>query len=101
MITAICCSFLREAGIFPPCKEKEKTVAVKEESQRATSPLLLFPKSPFQRSLNESEVPRHRALACWGPTVRPEGRVVRTEQTGNPAGLNVFIQLLLVMPPLC
>lgn len=80
--------------------KRKKDSCCKRRKPKGYFPLLLFPKSPFQPGLNESAVHRHRALARWGPTVRPEGRVVRTEQTGNPAGLNVFIQLLLAMPPL-
>lgn len=68
---------------FSSLKRKREDSCCKRRKPKGllTSPLLLFPKSSFQPDLNESAV--HRHWACWGPTMRPEGRVVRTEQTGK------------------
>lgn len=90
MKTAICCSFLREAGIFSSLKRKKGRHLLSKKKAKGLfppPPPLLFPKSPFQPGLNESSAHRHWALARWGPTGHPEGKGGENRANRGPTGV--------------
>lgn len=83
MKTAICCSFLRETGIFPPWKEK-KTVVVKEESQRVTSPASSFLK-PFPTRPEWKRSAQAPSSCLLGPHRAPRGKSDENRANREPS----------------